>query len=141
MNKLTSLVLMLAALIALAPPSCHAMNATRAERCVFIDLKGLKGRELIPLLDKFAADAGLVENKSDPAAPRYALVPSLAIIEAEIAYEIGMGRFGAALSLFRFDNARNTGLPEQFDDFVKGTIAAKYKVTACQPEQFPTVYR
>jgi hypothetical protein len=37
--------------LVLTTSGCHAMNATTAERCVFVDLLARKGHDLTPILD------------------------------------------------------------------------------------------
>lgn len=123
--------------------SCSAMTATAAERCVLVDLQAKAGKDLIPTLDRFAEEHSLVADKSHPINPRFARYSSNEIT-AEVSYRIGMGRFGAELSLFRFDNNRGDDLIEAFDTLVEEEIRPKYKVTACAEVdgyELPVVYR
>ncbi len=131
----------LAAGLFLSTSSCRAMNSTQAERCVLVDLPQLKGHELTTVLDAFASETGLVADKSHPINPTYARKSDSGNFEVEISYRVGMGEFGAALTLFRYDKSLNAELLAQFDRFVEETIASKYKVTPCEPEQYPTAYR
>jgi len=131
----------LAISLSLSTSSCHAMNATPAERCVFVDLPQRKGHELTPLLDEFAKSRGLLADKSHPINPTYARRSDSGKFEAEISYRVGMGEFGAALALFRYDKTLNAELLAQFDHFIEETVASKYKITPCEPEQYPTAYR
>jgi len=136
----TRYVLLLAVSL-LAPTSCDAMTSTRAERCVYVDLQARQGLELLPLLDEFAESTGLVADKSHPINPRYARRSRSGDSEAEVSYRIGMGEFGAELALFRYEVGVNAELVERFDRFVAETVAAKYGITPCRPEQFPTSVR
>lgn len=123
--------------------SCYAMTRIVAERCVLIDLHGKAGRELIPLLDSFAQEHDLVPDKSHPISPSYERRNGKTI-HADVIYTIGMGRFGAELSLFRFDAPRDADLLSAFDRLIEEQIAPKYKVTWCKdvPDyQIPQVYR
>jgi len=123
--------------------SCSAMTATVAERCVLIDLQGEAGKQLIPVLDGFAENHELVVDKSHPISPSYERREGEQLI-ADLVYTIGMGRFGAELSLFRFDNERSGDLIEAFDTLVEEEIRPKYKVTACAEVdgyELPVVYR
>lgn len=132
-----------ALLLSLLITSCHAMTPTVAERCVLIDLQGQAGKKLIPMLDTFAEAHGLIPDKSHPISPSYERREGKSVY-ADLIYTIGMGRFGAELSLFRFDPSRNADLVAAFDVFVQQRIAPKYKVTRCAdtPDyQLPEVYR
>lgn len=123
--------------------SCSAMTATVAERCVLIDLQAEAGKELIPALDEFADNHGLIVDKSHPISPSYERREDDRLI-ADLVYTISMGRFGAELSLFRFDKDRSDDLLEAFDALVEETIRPAYGVTDCQEVdgyELPVVYR
>lgn len=123
--------------------SCSAMTATVAERCVLVDLQAKAGKELIPTLDKFAEEHRLVADKSHPISPSYERREGDLLI-ADLVYTIGMGGFGAELSLFRFDKDRSGDLIEAFDTLVEEEIRPKYKVTVCAEVdgyELPVVYR
>lgn len=123
--------------------SCDAMTATDAERCVLVDLHARAGKELYPILDSFAKNHGLIPDKSHPINPRYARKDENEVI-AEVSYTIGMGEFGAELTLFRFDNERNEDLLEAFDTLVEEEIRPKYGVRTCEEVEgyeLPIVYR
>jgi hypothetical protein len=121
--------------------ACHAREGVKAERCVFVELQGRQGLELVPLLDSFANTHELAANKSHPINPVYLRKSSEGEIEAQVSYLMGVGPFGAQLSLFRYSYTQNAELIAEFDDYVEHTIAANHKVAPCKPEQFPTIYR
>lgn len=120
----------LALVLMLVTGSCQAMTKTVAERCVLVDLQQERGRELLPLLEAFAKANALEPELSHPIAPRYIRGPKERS-RAEIGYRIGMGEFGAALTLFRFDLAQDADLLEAFDRFVVNEVSPKYKVRLC----------
>lgn len=123
--------------------SCDAMTPTVAERCVLIDLQQERGKELLPLLEAFAKAHGLEPEMSHPIHPRY-IRGVKERSRAEVKYLLGVGSFGALLTLFRFDDRQDTDLPEAFDQFVGREVASRYKVTQCAdvPEfQIPSIYR
>ncbi len=82
-------------------------------------------------------------EKSHPVNPRYEKRANAKLI-GDVSYSIGMGRFGAELSVFRYDPTRDADLLAAFDMFVERTVAPKFKVTRCAdtPDyQLPVVYR
>lgn len=121
--------------------SCKPMTKTLAERCLFVDLQGRQGLALVSTLDAFADTHKLIVNKGHPINPRYLRLSNDGEIEAELSYHIGVGPFGAQLSLFRFNDSKNLDLIDKFDTYVGEVISQKYKVTPCSSEQFPTIYR
>lgn len=119
------------------------MTKTVAERCVLVDLQQKKGKELFPYLDAFALANRLAPEKSHPIAPSYQRRDG-DVIQAEVIYTIGMGQFGAELSLFRSDKSKNADLLAAFDKFVTQEVAPRYKTTRCAdvPDyKLPEVYR
>ena len=127
----------------LLPAACNAMTATVAERCVLIDLQAQAGHELVPTLDAFAEQQGLVADKSHPISPSYERREGDRVI-ADVIYTMGAGKFGAELSLFRFDPKRNEDLLTAFDALVENEIKPRYDVTTCEEVEgyeLPIVYR
>lgn len=121
---------------------CDVTTKTVADRCVLVDLQAQAGRKLIPLIDEFAKRNRLVPDKSHPINPRYQRKLDDELIE-EISYTIGMGKFGAELSLFRY---RETGkeILEAFDKFIDEEVVPQYGVTNCRAVpgyEMPEVYR
>jgi hypothetical protein len=136
-------ILLLALTTTLMTTSCHAMTSTVAERCVLVDLQQARGRELLPLLEQFAQANDLEPELSHPIHPRY-IRGAKERSRAEVAYRIGLGEFGAALTLFRFDQMQDTDLPAAFDRFVDLELTPRYKVTRCAdiPDfEIPSTYR
>jgi hypothetical protein len=122
---------------------CHAVTKIVAERCVLVDLQQAKGKELLPYLAAFAEAHQLVAEKSDPIEPIFQRRDGEAI-HAEVIYRMGMGRFGAQLALFRYDEVHTGDLPVAFDEFVDHEVSSRYKVTRCTDVpgyQLPEVYR
>lgn len=113
--------------------SCHAMTPVVASRCLLIGLDQKKGKELVPLLDEFSKQAGLVPEKSHPINFRYQERVGKSVL-SEFVYTIGMGRFGAVLTYFRYESAGSTSLLPQFDSFVESRVAPKYPVKQCSEE-------
>lgn len=137
------LSVILTPLVLLSATVGHPMSKTIAERCVLIDLQQEKGRELLPLLDSLAEENGLVVERSHPVNLKYQRISGRRI-DAEIMYTMGMGRFGAVLTLFRYDTEINAELLSTFDSFIESQIARTYKVARCVdvPEfQIPESYR
>ena len=123
--------------------ACHPMTRTIAERCVLIDVHGEQDQELIPGLDAFATEHLLTPDRSHPLASRYQAHDGQRLV-AEMNYRIGMGPHGAVLTLFRYDEKLNEGLPKDFDVFVQEEIAPRYKVTQCVDVsgfKTPEIYR
>ena len=123
--------------------SCDAMTATVAERCVLIDLQQERGREIFPMLDAFATVSNLDPELSHPINPRY-IRGSKDQSRAEVAYRLGLGSFGALLTLFRFDENQDSDLVEAFDQFVRDELEPMYKVTPCAevPDfEIPMIYQ
>lgn len=123
--------------------SCNATNRTVAERCVLIDLQGHEGKKLFPLLDDFAQRNDLVSDKSHPISLRFERRISN-VVAAEVVYTIGLGKYGAELSLFRFDTSNHADLFRAFDNFVKLELAPRFGVVDCAAVpnyQLPEVYR
>lgn len=139
MKTVTFLVVTLS--ITLPCAACKPRAATVAERCVLIGLQQERGRELIPLLEAFAAANNLKPERSHPVAPRYQRSAN-GELQAEIAYTMGMGELGADLSLFRFDENASFDLLVAFDAFVND-LRNRYSVTACEDRypSAPVVYR
>ncbi len=136
-------ILLLVLTSTLVTTSCHAMTSTIAERCVLVDLQQARGRELLPLLEQFAQAHDLEPELSHPIHPRY-IRGAKERSRAEVAYRIGLGEFGAALTLFRFDQTQDADLPAAFDRFVELELASRYKVTRCAdvPDfEIPSIYR
>jgi hypothetical protein len=106
------------------------MTRTVAERCVLVNLQQERGRNLLPLLEDFAKSNGMEPELSHPISPRYIRGPKERS-RAEVSYTVGMGRYGAELTLFRFDPAQDADLLEAFDRFVVNEISSRYKVTLC----------
>ena len=113
--------------------SCHAATVTEAERCILIDLQQEHGKQLFPVLEKFARENGMEIRNSNPIAPHYVAV-SKDQPSAEIVYRIGFGRFGAELTFFKYD-AMNDGLELKFDQFVESSLKPQFKVTQCRDEE------
>ena len=127
----------------LSTGSCKAVTTTVAERCVLLDLPVQRGSELLPMLEEFALKNELDVDLSNPAVARYTrgerLRPS-----SYLGYTMGMGDFGAVLSLFRFERPQDADLLDSFDRFVEDEVAPRYRVTLCSevPDfQPPVVYR
>lgn len=136
---------MLCGILAIVISGCDAreMEVTVADRCVLVNAIKERGRELIPVLDDFADDNGLVIEKSHPLNPRYLLQNEGAFV-GEISYRFGMGRFGAELSLFHFIQGVDQELSEQFDEMVSKFEELGFIVTSCDAVdgyQKPSTYR
>lgn len=131
-------------LVAVIPAgSCRAMTATVAERCILIDLPQQRGRELLPLLEKFAFAVEMDVDLSNPAVARYTRGERIKP-RASVGYTMGMGEFGAALALFRFEPPEDADLLAAFDRFAEREVAPRYRVTRCSEMpgfQPPVVYR
>lgn len=133
----------LASVLLLFSTACHTMAKATAERCVLVDLQQEQGRQLLPLLDAFAKSHDLASEMSHPISPKYQRA-SEGRPTAEVMYRMGMGRFGAVLTLFRYDSTLNEDLLLAFDGFVESQIATRYKVTQCADVpgfQVPVAYR
>lgn len=134
------ILLLSVCLLAPIMSACDVMNGTVADRCIYVDLYGQKGKELIPILDAFAKAQGLVADKSHPISPSYERKVKTDVV-ADLVYTMGLGRFGAELTLFRFDKSRSADLLDLFDRLVEEEIAPHYKVTQCTEDQYPTKFR
>jgi hypothetical protein len=113
--------------------SCHAGTVTEADRCVLVDLQQEQGKQLFPVLEKFARENGMEVRNSNPIAPHY-VAGSTDQPSAEIVYRIGFGRFGAELAFFKYD-AMNDGLELKFDRFVESSLKPQFKVKQCRDEE------
>jgi hypothetical protein len=139
-NSLATWLLFLG--LAFSVYSCGSSSATIAERCVLVDLQQEAGRELLPALERFAQENDLVADLSHPIAPRFHKTDSGTLV-AEISYGIGMGEFGAVLSLYRFNRESSVDLLQAFDVFVDRT-STELDVTPCaevEGFQTPVTYR
>lgn len=119
------------------------MTKTIAERCVLINVRGEEAKSVIPILDEFANENNLFINKGHPISPHYEKRNGDEI-EAQIVYTMGIGRFGAELSLFRFDVNKNSDIVGEFDAFVNEKLKNKYASKTCPEEpnyKTPEAYR
>lgn len=135
----------LCGVMAMVISDCEAkeMDMTVAERCVLVNAIQERGRELIPVLDAFADDEGLMVEKSHPLNPRYLLRNEEAVV-GEISYRFGMGRFGAELSLFRYIEGFGQELAEKFDVVISKFEELGFSVTPCddvEGDQKPSTYQ
>ena len=132
-------------LLTIVVMGCEAkeMEVTTADRCVLVDAIQERGRELVPVLDDFAESWGLEMEKSSPPHPRYLLRVDESVV-GEISFRVGMGRFGAVLSLFRFNERASQKLVDQFDEVVARFEQLGFMVTPCDDVegfQRPRTYR
>jgi hypothetical protein len=95
-----------------------------------LDLQQEKGHEAVPYLDAFAKAQRLVADKSHPIAPRYQLFSGKHLL-ADLTLVIGVGEFGAQLTLFEFEPSMTAELRASFDSFVTGEIATAFPTRRC----------
>ncbi len=101
---------------------------TVAEFCVTIDAHGESNQDLVSRFDGLAAAQSLEADTSNPAARRYQTAPK----DAEVVISFGLGRFGAVVTFYRFEQDAGEALLEALRSFVRKEIAASYRVTACE---------
>ncbi|MCG6118599.1 MAG: hypothetical protein MEQ07_10480 [Aquimonas sp.] len=110
--------------------SCGAVAPAVAERCVLVDLQQLRGKELLPSLQQFAIDHRLAPNLSHPLSST-CVRGDVKRPRAIVVYTQGLGEFGSALALFRFEQEKDADLVAAIDGFIEERLVPRYGVTRC----------